>query len=134
MKVFVVFFCLFFRAAPLAYGSSQTRGKMGAIAASLFHSHSNMGCCICNLYHSSGQHQIPDPLSEARNRTHSLMDTNWVRLHCTTKGTPKHFFLNKFFMYFIKVWLIYSVVPISAVPQSDAVIHICAFPFLYCLP
>ena len=38
---FVLFcFCLF-RAAPVAYGSSQARGQIGAIAASLHHSHSN---------------------------------------------------------------------------------------------
>ena len=28
-----------FRAAPVAYGSSQTRGQIGAAAASLLHSH-----------------------------------------------------------------------------------------------
>jgi len=33
---------------------------------------------ICNLHHSSRQSQIPNPLSEARDRTHVLMDTSWV--------------------------------------------------------
>ena len=33
-------FCLF-RAAPAAYGSSQARGLIGAVAAGLRHSHSN---------------------------------------------------------------------------------------------
>ena len=33
---------------------------------------------ICNLHYSSQQHWIPNPLSEARNLTHILMDTNWV--------------------------------------------------------
>ena len=39
------FFFLFglFKAAPAAYGSSQARGQIGAIAASLHYSHSNMG-------------------------------------------------------------------------------------------
>ena len=32
---------LLFRAAPAAYGSSQTRGRIGAIAAGLHHRHSN---------------------------------------------------------------------------------------------
>ena len=32
-----------FRAAPMAYGSSQARGQIGASAARLHHSHSNMG-------------------------------------------------------------------------------------------
>ena len=36
------FFCLF-RAVPVAYGSSQARGLIRAVASSLHHSHSNMG-------------------------------------------------------------------------------------------
>ena len=39
--VFFVFFL--FRAASTAYGRSQARGQVGAIAASLRHSHSNAG-------------------------------------------------------------------------------------------
>ena len=39
------FFCLFAfsGAAPVAYGGSQARGLIGAVAASLHHSHSNTG-------------------------------------------------------------------------------------------
>ena len=33
--------CVLFRAAPVAYGGSQARGPIGAIAAGLHHSHSN---------------------------------------------------------------------------------------------
>ena len=36
-------YCFFFRAVPMAYGSSQTRGPIGAAAASLYHSHDNVG-------------------------------------------------------------------------------------------
>ena len=32
-----------FRATPMAYGGSQTKGPMGAVAAALHHSHSNSG-------------------------------------------------------------------------------------------
>ena len=39
---FFVFF-FFFRATPTVYGGSQARGQTGAGAASLYHSHSNMG-------------------------------------------------------------------------------------------
>ena len=35
-------FCLF-RAAPAAYGGSQARGRIGAVAAGLHHSQSNTG-------------------------------------------------------------------------------------------
>ena len=40
--LFFVVFCLFY-AAPVAYGGSQARGPIGAAAASLCHSHSNVG-------------------------------------------------------------------------------------------
>ena len=33
---------LFFRAAPVTYGSSQARGQIRTVAASLHHSHSNV--------------------------------------------------------------------------------------------
>ena len=35
---------------------------------------------IYDLHHSSWQHQILNPLSKARDRTHILMDTSWVLL------------------------------------------------------
>ena len=34
--------------------------------------------CICNLHHSSQQHQILNPLSEARDRTHIYVDTSGI--------------------------------------------------------
>ena len=40
---FLCFFFAFSRATPLAYGGSQARGLIGAVAAGLCHSHSNMG-------------------------------------------------------------------------------------------
>ena len=33
---------------------------------------------ICELHHRLWQHQILNPLSEASDRTHVLMDTSWV--------------------------------------------------------
>ena len=41
-KGFLHFFCLF-RASPMAYGGSQARGQIGAVAAGQNHSHSNVG-------------------------------------------------------------------------------------------
>ena len=43
---FFFFLVLFFRAAPTAYGSSQARGQIGAAAAGLHHSHSNVGSML----------------------------------------------------------------------------------------
>ena len=37
------FFFSLFRAIPAAYGGSQGRGQIGAVAAGLHHSHSNEG-------------------------------------------------------------------------------------------
>ena len=34
--------------------------------------------CVCNLYCSSRQHQILNPLSEGRDQTSILMDNIWV--------------------------------------------------------
>ena len=42
---------------------------------------------ICNLHHGSGQCQIFNPLTEARNQTRNLMVTSQIRFHCTTTGT-----------------------------------------------
>ena len=43
LKIMVLHFLffVFFWAAPMAYGGSQTRGQIRAIAAGLHHSHSN---------------------------------------------------------------------------------------------
>ena len=72
----------------MAYGTSQSRGLIGAIAASLHHSHSSMGPSrVCDLHRSSQQCQILNPMSEARYWTLILIDTNWVQFHWATTGT-----------------------------------------------
>ena len=60
---FVFVFCLF-RAEPMAYGGSQARGPIRTIAtrATAMQDPSH----AFNLHHSSGQRQILNLLSEAR--------------------------------------------------------------------
>ena len=50
--IYLLLLLFFFRAAPEAYGGSQSRSRIGAIAASLHCSHSNMG---------SEPHLLPTP-------------------------------------------------------------------------
>ena len=59
-----IFFFFLFRAAPTAYGSSQARRQIGAKVA--------------GLHHSSQHRQILNPVSEARDQTHVLMDASQV--------------------------------------------------------
>ena len=68
--------CLFAfsRAAPMAYGISQAKGLIGAVAAGLRQSHSNMGS-----EPRLQQHQILNPLSKARDRTLNLMIPSQIR-------------------------------------------------------
>ena len=71
-------FCVF-RATPMAYGGSQARGPIGAVATSLHPATATWDPSpICDLYHSLQQHQILNPLNEAGNRTHILMDASRV--------------------------------------------------------
>ena len=84
--VVVIFVFAFFRAASTAHGSSQASSWIGTAGASLFNSH------ICDLHHSSQQCQILNPLSEARDWTHILMDTSQVHYYLATVGTPSIFF------------------------------------------
>ena len=50
----------FFRDAPVAYGGSQARGEIEAVAAGLHHSHSNMGSEL-HLRPASQLTSTPDP-------------------------------------------------------------------------
>ena len=41
--LFYLFYFILFLVYPMAYGSSQARGRIGAAAASLHHSHNTVG-------------------------------------------------------------------------------------------
>ena len=43
---------------------------------------------ICDLYHSSWQSWILNPLIEVRDQTRTLLDAPWVCNHWATTGTP----------------------------------------------
>ena len=66
---------------------------------------------ICDLHHSSWQHQILNPLSETRDWTHNLMVPSWIRFSCTMIRTPCspycHLLLNS------PAWVLYVVEEVS---------------------
>ena len=64
------FFFFLFRAAPMAYGSSQARGKIRAVATATAMTDPSH---VCDLCHSSRHRRILSSLSEARDRTRNLM-------------------------------------------------------------
>ena len=89
-KMLSFFFFLLFGAAPSAYGGSHARGQLElqppayiTAIATWDPSH------ICDLYHSSWQCQILNPLSEARHRTCNLMVPRQILFRCATVETPK---------------------------------------------
>ena len=82
-------FFLWFRAALTAYGGSQARGLIRAIAAAYATATAmQYPSQVCNQHHSSWQCCILNPLSEARDWSCDLMVLSWVRFQCATVGTP----------------------------------------------
>ena len=77
---FILFIYCLFRATLRAYGGSQARGPVGAVAASLCQSHSNSGS-EPRLQPTPQLTTVLDhnPLSETRDRTRNLMVTSWFR-------------------------------------------------------
>ena len=68
-----------FRAAPVAHGSSQARGLIGATAAGICHSNSNVRSePYRDMHHISQQCWILNLLSEVRDQTHVLLDKSQV--------------------------------------------------------
>ena len=76
---------------------------------------------ICDLHHCSQQHRIPNPLSEARDWIHILMDTSWICFLCATMGTPRMhlFFYIPLPVFFLSVSpIIYSYISASQIPNK----------------
>ena len=104
---------LLFRAVPVAYGSSQARGRIRAYCCQHMPQPQQHGiwAASCDLHLSSWQQQIPNPLSKARDR--SISSRILVRFisaapqeefhavglltHCTIVGTPGCRFFFFFF-------------------------------------
>ena len=88
----------FFRAVPVAYGSSQARGQIETAAAGLQHSHSNTGSkSHLQLTLQLWQHRILNPLSKARDWICILMDTSHALNLLSHRGnSQKNYFRSLF--------------------------------------
>ena len=96
----------------MAYGSFQAKGRIGAVAASLHHSHSNARSKL-HLRPTPqlmATPQILNPLSEATDRSFILMDIRWV---CNPLSPPLDFHPQYSLAYRKQVWMqIFLVYPI----------------------
>ena len=83
-----IYLLLLFRAGPVAYGISQAREQIRATAAT-YTTNTAIQYLIhtCELYHSSGQCWILNPLRETRDQIQVLMDTSWVHYCWAIMGT-----------------------------------------------
>ena len=83
------FFFLLFKAAPVAYGSSQAKDRIIAAAAGLHHSQSHAR----SKSHLQPIPQLvatPDlwPIDQSQGSNPHLRDTSRIRFCCTTTGIP----------------------------------------------
>ena len=81
------FLFLLFRATPVAYGDSQTRGSKSEMQLLVYATATPDPSRICDLPHSSQKHWILNPLSKVRDQTHNLMVPSQICFCCTTMGT-----------------------------------------------
>ena len=82
LLIYFLSFCLF-RAAPKAYGGSQARGRIGAVAAGLRQSHSKARS-EPRLWPT----WIVNQLSKGRDWTCNLRVPSRIRFCCAMMGTP----------------------------------------------
>ena len=93
------FFFLIFLATPEAQGSYQARGPVTAIAIGLHHNHSHIHTgsdwsYICDLHHSSWQHQILNPLSKVQGSNQCPYGYQLDLLQLSHNGNSRSYILN----------------------------------------
>ena len=118
-----LFLFLLFRPAPTAYGSSQARGRIGAVAAGLHQSHSNSGSELRlrptpHSSHNAGSWtHWSRPGVEYTSRI--LLDAIWICFSWTARGNLcgvfqidigvwENFRILEFFFFFL-IWLPCSI-------------------------
>ena len=94
-QVYLFIYLLLFRPTPARHVDVPRLGVTSDLQLSAYATATAMldSRCVCNPHHSSWQSWIPDPLSEARDWTHILMDSGWICFRWATTGTnPLVFF------------------------------------------
>ena len=91
--------------SPVAYGSSQARGRIRAAAEAYATATANQDLSIiCDLCCSLWQHRILNPLSKARDQNCILMDTSQIINPLNQTGTPSKGFLMEWILGKGKGW------------------------------
>ena len=89
LSFFLLFFLGLFRVTPEAYGSSQAKGQIRAVATGLRHSHSHVGSePYLQPTLSSWQCGIFNPLNKARDGTCVLMGASQIRFLLSHDANP----------------------------------------------
>ena len=98
-------FVCFYTAVPAAYGHSQARGRIGAAAASIRHSHSNARSEPCQRLNSAAHSNTRsfNPLSETRDQTCIFMDTSSFLTHWCMMGTLMEFIRISYLNFYAKL-------------------------------
>ena len=85
--VFVFFFFGLLRVEPVAHGSLELQLPAYSTVTTMWDL-----SLVLELHHSSWQCRIWNPLSEARDQTHILMDTSQVHFHWARMGIQRGIF------------------------------------------
>ena len=86
------FFFFFFFFLSLQHTKVPRLGVKSELQLPAYTTATQNSSCILDLYHISGQRQIPDSLSKARDQIRVLTDLSQIRFLYATKGTPRILF------------------------------------------
>ena len=89
MIIYFLSFFFLFKAEPAAYGDSQARGRIGAVATGLRQSHSNSGTeSRLQPTPQLTATQDPQPTERGQGSTRNLMAPSRICFRCATMGAP----------------------------------------------
>ena len=101
MLLYLLFFFAFdlLRATPMAYGSSQASGLIGAVATGLCPQQRQIQATSVTYTRAHSSAGSFNPLSEARDQTRNLMGPSWIHFLWAITGTPQVLLLTYTFLH-----------------------------------